>query len=97
MAERYLFFNSVPVVDERIYQAQDFADYFGSVLQWGIIQEGGTVGLQATVLSGMNMSVAIGKASLAVTITKIRHRSRSLSTCRNRLPTVTTASSCVSI
>lgn len=61
MAERYLFFNSAPG-DPRTYQAGDFADYFGSVLKTGIIQELGVTGLQATFQSGMNMSVAVGKA-----------------------------------
>lgn len=61
MGERSLFFNSAPG-DPRKYQAQDFASYFSSVLQNGVIRENGQTGLKVTNTTGMNVSVDIGAA-----------------------------------
>ena len=64
MAERYLFFNSTGG-DRRTYQAQDFAEYFGSVLSSGLLHTDGSPGLQVSVENGtMSTVVAEGKAIL---------------------------------
>lgn len=65
MAERYMFFNSQLVDGEydREYQAQDFADYFGTVLTSGFISSDGEMGLSSKVESGtLNTIIAPGKA-----------------------------------
>ncbi|MCM3783665.1 hypothetical protein M3231_11840 [Neobacillus mesonae] len=49
--ERSLFFNSAPG-DPRIYQASDFADYFGSVLFTGLLHVDGVPGLAVNVETG---------------------------------------------
>lgn len=62
MAQRYLFFNSIND-DRRIYQAQDFADYFGSVLSTGLLHEDNVPGLEVSVETGtMNTVVDAGSA-----------------------------------
>lgn len=62
MAQRYLFFNSVND-DRRIYQAQDFADYFGSVLSTGLLHNDNVPGLEVRVETGtMNTVVDVGSA-----------------------------------
>lgn len=61
MAEVSYFFNSAPG-DPRKYQASDFAEYFNSVLQSGVIKENGDIGLRVTASNGMSVSVATGKA-----------------------------------
>lgn len=62
MAQRYLFFNSIND-DRRIYQAQDFADYFGSVLSTGLLHEDNVPGLEVSVETGtMNTVVSEGRA-----------------------------------
>lgn len=65
MAERSLFFNSQLIDGEydREYQAQDFAQYFGSVLSSGFLSIDGEMGLSTKIESGMlNSIVAPGKA-----------------------------------
>lgn len=65
MAERFLFFNSQLIDGEydREYQAQDFAEYFGSVLSPGFLSIDGEMGLSVKVESGtLNTIVAPGKA-----------------------------------
>lgn len=62
MAERYLFFNSTPT-DERMYHAQDFAQYFGSVLSSGVLHADGIPGIKVTVEPGtLNVVVSEGRA-----------------------------------
>lgn len=62
MAERYLFFNSA-ANDPRIYQAQDFADYFGSVLLTGLLHTDEIPAISVSVEQGtMNTVVSTGKA-----------------------------------
>lgn len=64
MAERFLFFNSAPT-DPRKYQAQDFAEYFGSVLSSGLLHTDNVPGLKAAVEAGtLNTIVSPGKAVL---------------------------------
>lgn len=62
MAEKFWFFNSAPG-DPRIYQAQDFANYFGLVLTSGILAVKGQMGLQVES-EGTDMQVYVepGKA-----------------------------------
>lgn len=62
MAQNYYFFNSV-AGDERTYQAQDFAEYFGTVLTSGIVSVSGQMGLKVKVAGGnMDILVEPGKA-----------------------------------
>lgn len=62
MAERYLFFNST-ANDPRVYQAQDFADYFGSVLLTGLLRTDEIPAMSVSVEQGtMNTVVSPGKA-----------------------------------
>lgn len=65
MAERSLFFNSQLIDGEydREYQAQDFAEYFSSVLSSGFLSIDGDMGLSVKVENGtLNTIVAPGKA-----------------------------------
>lgn len=66
VAERYLFFNAIetsPGVYDREYQAQDFADYFGSVLSTGLLHTDEAPGTSASVDAGtLNTIVSPGKA-----------------------------------
>lgn len=65
MAERSLFFNSQLIDGEydREYHAQDFADYFGTVLTSGFLSSDGHMGLSAKVIDGtLTTVVAPGKA-----------------------------------
>lgn len=65
MAERFLFFNSQLIDGEydREYQAQDFAEYFGSVLSSGFLSIDGDMGLNTKIEDGtLNTVVAPGKA-----------------------------------
>lgn len=68
MAERYLFFNALetsPGVYDREYQAQDFAEYFASVLSTGVLHTNNSPGLQVTVEPGtLNTIVDVGRAIL---------------------------------
>lgn len=62
MAQYYKFFNST-LDDKREYFAQDFADYFGTVLSTGLIHANGSPAMQVSVESGtMNTVVSTGKA-----------------------------------
>lgn len=63
MAQRYLFFNSI-TGDRRLYQAQDFADYFGTILSTGLVHtETEQPGLEVSVEQGtLNTVVSPGKA-----------------------------------
>jgi len=62
VAERYLFFNSIDV-DRRRYGAQDFADYFGSVLSTGVLHTDEEPGLMVSVEQGtMNTVIQPGKS-----------------------------------
>lgn len=51
MTQRYLFFNSVPG-DPRVYQASDFASYFGNVLSTGVLHIDNVPGLKVKVVPG---------------------------------------------
>lgn len=65
MAERFLFFNSQLIDGEydREYQAQDFAEYFGSVLSSGFLSIDGDMGLRPEVVSGtLTTNIRKGKA-----------------------------------
>ena len=66
MAERFLFFNSMeisPGVHDREYQAQDFAEYFGSVLSSGLLHTNEIPGMNVTVEKGtLNTVVDPGRA-----------------------------------
>lgn len=60
--QKYWFFNSAPG-DERKYQAQDFANYFGLVLTSGILAVNNQMGLQVeSDGTGMQVYVEPGKA-----------------------------------
>lgn len=60
--EKFWFFNSAPS-DPRTYQAQDFADYFGTVLTNGIVSVDSEMGLRVTAPGGnMQVDVSAGKA-----------------------------------
>lgn len=60
--ERYLFFNST-TDDRRKYQAQHFAEYFGSVLSTGLLHTDNMPGMVASVEPGtLNTIVSPGKA-----------------------------------
>ena len=60
--ERYIFFNST-LTDPRTYQAQDFADYFGSVLSTGLLHTDNIPAMEVSVEPGtMNTLVSPGKA-----------------------------------
>lgn len=62
MAQRFLFFNSIDG-DRRRYQAQDFAEYFGSVLSSGLLHTDEIPGMSVSVEAGtMNTVVNAGKA-----------------------------------
>src|SRR5690625_2269183 len=61
MAFEYLFFNSIEG-DRRRYQAQDFAEYFGSVLSSGLLHTDEVPGTKVTVEEGtMNTVISTGK------------------------------------
>lgn len=66
MAERYLFFNSMetaPREYDREYKAQDFAEYFGSVLSSGLLHTDKNPNLVVSVEAGtMNTIVTAGNA-----------------------------------
>lgn len=66
MAERYLFFNSMqtaPGEYDREYKAQDFAEYFGSVLSSGLLHTDKNPNLVVSVDAGtMNTVVTAGNA-----------------------------------
>lgn len=61
MAEKYSFFNSVN--SDRLYTAEDFAEYFASFIGTGVYPSPAT-NLQVTAGSGMNVVVSAGKAWL---------------------------------
>lgn len=62
MAERFLFFNSA-TGDPRKYQAQDFAEYFGSVLSTGLLHTNEVPGMAVSVEAGtLNTITTPGKA-----------------------------------
>lgn len=62
MSERYLFFNSNET-DKRYYQAQDFAEYFGSVLSSGLLHTDEVPNLVVSVEAGtMNTVITPGNA-----------------------------------
>ena len=61
MAEKYSFFNSVN--SDRLYTAEDFAEYFASFIGTGVYPSPAT-NLQVTAGSGMNVVVSTGKAWL---------------------------------
>lgn len=62
MAEKYKFFNS-GLNDPRVYQAADFADYFGSVLSTGLLHTDKVPGMAVSVEPGtLNTVVSPGKA-----------------------------------
>lgn len=62
MSERFLFFNSA-TGDPRKYQAQDFAEYFGSVLSTGLLHTDKIPGMKVSVAAGtLNTVVTSGKA-----------------------------------
>lgn len=63
--ERYLFFNST-FEDEREYNAQDFADYFGSLITNGIIQDGPFDGGLAVLNSGSFLSATVGSGQAII-------------------------------
>lgn len=62
MAEIYKFFNSAPG-DKRVYQAADFASYFGSVLSTGFLHTDNVPGMAVRVVPGtLTTVVSPGKA-----------------------------------
>lgn len=62
MAQKYKFFNS-GLNDPRIYQAADFADYFGSILSTGLLHTDKVPGMAVSVEpSTLNTVVSAGKA-----------------------------------
>lgn len=62
MAQRYLFFNSI-TGDRRKYQAQDFAQYFRSVLSSGLLHTDEVPGMKVSVEQGtLNTVVRSGQA-----------------------------------
>ncbi|MEC2070346.1 hypothetical protein [Alkalihalophilus marmarensis] len=62
MAERFIFFNSAPG-DPRIYQASDFAEYFGDVLSTGLLHTDENPALEVKVEGGtLRTYVEPGKA-----------------------------------
>lgn len=66
MAERFLFFNAMeiePGVWDREYQAQHFAEYFGSVLSTGLLHTDKVPGMGVAVEVGtLNTVVSAGKS-----------------------------------
>lgn len=59
MAEKYGFFNSAD--GDRVYDATDFASYFGSLVSNGVFYMAAT-NLQVSPASGLAVSVAAGSA-----------------------------------
>ncbi|MEK5038762.1 phage tail protein [Sporosarcina sp. FSL K6-3457] len=65
MAQHFKFFNSA-TGDKRTYQAQDFAEYFGSVLSTGLLHTDKTPGMSVSVEAGtLNTIVSAGKAIMS--------------------------------
>lgn len=65
MAEKSLFFNALPDSDfetgyDRNYNADDISDWFSIVCDTGVLKGG----LQVTAGTGLNVNVAVGKATI---------------------------------
>lgn len=63
MAERFLFFNSIEG-DRRKYKAQDFAEYFATVLSTGFIHTDEVPGMRVSVESGTMKTVVSPGAAI---------------------------------
>ncbi len=61
--QRALFFNATPT-DDRVYYAQDFADYFAATHSNGLLHPYGQPGLKVSLTSGMGVSVDPGYATI---------------------------------
>ena len=65
MSEKALFYNALPDPSystgyDRNYDADDISDFFSAVIETGVVKN--TTGLKVTASSGMEVSVAAGKA-----------------------------------